>query len=175
MSGGFFDFSDAIQSSDAPPPPAESSSVMNDEESFQPTDVTTDCKFENYEVDFSFNDEGYTLVNILKNYLVNMDEVLFVGRRQHHPLSTTTNLRIILDGQWVDDEHNSSIDQAMVDVLRRATRKAAQDTVHLRNSLPNIEVRVVEFDEQDGSVSGDNDVGVHNPFQTLFSAQDFTF
>lgn len=171
MSGGLFDFSNAIESVE------QQSMIIDDDvndESFNPTDITTTSNFENYEVDFCFNDEGYTLVNILKNHLVDMEEVIFVGRRQHHPLSKKTNLKITLDRDWVDREYKSSVDQAMVDILRRAIRNAIHTTVELRNSIPDVKPRNVDLELNTNSRSDANEV-VDNPFQTLFSADDFKF
>jgi DNA-directed RNA polymerase subunit L len=158
--GPVFDFS-TMQSSFPP----------DDQESFEPTDVTADSRFDNYEVDFSFHDEGYTLVNILKQYLEQLDEVVFVGRRKHHPLGKSTNLRMVVDKAWADKNY-SSVEEAIIDCLRRATRQAVKDTVQLRNSIPDIECRTVDFPETTPTPMN-IEAASQTPFQSLFDPTDF--
>lgn len=175
MSGAFhFDFSVPIQSVPSVPSIPTTSIMSNAEKSaFVPTDVTTESRLENCEVIFQFNDEGYTLINILKEYLAKMPEVQFVGRRQHNKVDTEMYLRIKLDRKWVNENHRT-VESAMRDCLRRATRKAIDDAVSLRNSIPNVPVRTVTYDE---SQSGPSQSGPSQPpqFETFFDPSEFAF
>jgi len=171
MSGELhFDFNQPI-----PSIPSISTSVKPTVvDTFIPTNIETQSRLENYEVNFKFNDEGYTLVNILKHYLEQMPEVLFVGRRQHNKVDDEMNLRIKLNSKWVRKYHQT-VEQAMIDCLRRAVRQAINDTLSLRNSIPDVDQRVVDYDEDV------NNIGTAQPdtnipkMQILFDTSEFTF
>lgn len=149
----------------------QSSQVVDD--SFEPMDIQAESRFENFEVNFVFNKEGYTLVNILKEYLDKFPEVQFVGKRKHHKLDDHIHLRIKLDRDWVEQNHTTT-EQAMIDCLRRAGRKAINDCIDLRNTIPDVEIRTVSFEESDNQSSQTSGLGP-SPFKTLFDPSEFTF
>lgn len=157
----------------------------NDDKSFEIlyTNVEAQSKLNNYEVNFVFHDEGYTLVNILKQYLFDMPEIQFVGRRKHNKLDKFINLRIKLNKVKVD-RSGKPPEIFIKECLHVACRKALEDALQFRNSIPDVEKRSITFDNGSGSSSssssGDSgnistEVRDVNLFETIFDGDDFKF
>jgi DNA-directed RNA polymerase subunit L len=174
MSNGLnFDFSSPITSVQS-----VSAIPLSAIPSFIPTDIKAQSRLEKCEVNFKFKDEGYTLVNILKQYLEKMPEVEFVGRRQHNKVDDEFNLRIKLDREWVENTHQT-VELAMIDCLRRAARQAINDALALRNSIPDITIRIVNYNDNlppqlHQSQPHQSQSQPHFPPQ-LFDTSDFSF
>lgn len=143
------------------------------DKSFKPMDIKAESRLENAEVNFVLTGEGYTLVNIMKQYLYKMREVEFVGVRQHHKLDECIHLRIKLKKQVIE-QTDIPAEQLIFGCLRKAARQAIEQCVQLRNTIPDVQPRIVIFEDSSSSVPDNQPFSV-NPFKTLFDPSDLTF
>ena len=166
MEGGIFNFQSPTQSQ------FESQSNDNTNSSSDTImQIVAQSSLEKGEVNFVFKDEGYTLVNIVKEYLFDFPEIKFVGRRKHHKLDTEINLLIQLNMRYISE--NKPAEVILIDCLRRACNMAMNDALLLRNSIPDCPQREVDMDE---SIKDDEEPALQpNLFDNLFEPSDFKF
>lgn len=141
-----------------------SSDVDNKEK--DPMTIQVKPKLNNFEADFLIYDEDYTLGEIIRERLLEDDRVQFAGCRKDHQLDNHIRIKIKLYKNRVKE----APDKAIIECLKLAARKSYQTALELRNSIPDIDPRVLETSENTYEPQQQLPV-----FQFDFKPDDFEF